>query len=687
MYKAFPVYDLRQGKILAVEPWLAPKDGFETLRDCHLRRGILEKREGYTFFGQILHRNTATKVITKKTDPVMGIYNYVSSGGVETLLAMDKARINKYISGYITDLSVTLTDGGGGTVSAAATAHGLETNDIATLSDSATLDATYHITRTDADNFTFTATWDASNTTGTVNEEPFSDLTENKIHFSYKNASGTTVQVHTLIVGDTLTGATSGATATVAAIIVDQGSWAATTAVGTIILTRGSLSSTFQAENITDGTNVVGYIAGASSDEAFTGDSTNFFWITNWNEISFITNDNNAIQKFDGAHLSTFYIDLTNEGGDENNVTRCKMIFIIKGRIVIFDTTESTDGRQRQRARWSDVADPDTWTLTNYLDADTSEGIISAGFLGDDLIVFFENSTWKFIYTGDAAVPFRWDRIDSQEGSFATHSTIRFSDEVITVSSTKIIGTDGREVYSIDKKIPDFTLTWLQGSVEYSHAFNLREERQAYLSYASEDAPVNADGNYYPDSAVIINYEDKSFSTYSLPAHSFGISRLETERTWQSEDVWEDIEYTWDAKILTSGYRTTLMGNHAGKIFQLNNGGDDDGSSIEFNALGGRWNPFVEEGRKAACEKIGFFVDNDEDASFLASVYKNTSSTSYTTKTISCDGSGDKFWVWIFCDGEIGDFHRLEISHTEVDNRPRIHAIVPYFERAGRLDG
>lgn len=45
-YQPFPIYNLSTGKVTAREPWLLPKDAFETLVNCHLRRGVLEKRKG-----------------------------------------------------------------------------------------------------------------------------------------------------------------------------------------------------------------------------------------------------------------------------------------------------------------------------------------------------------------------------------------------------------------------------------------------------------------------------------------------------------------------------------------------------------------------------------------------------------------------------------------------------------------
>lgn len=135
----------------------------------------------------------------------------------------------------------------------------------------------------------------------------------------------------------------------------------------------------------------------------------------------------------------------------------------------------------------------------------------------------------------------------------------------------------------------------------------------------------------------------------------------------------------------------TLIGCRNSRVYKWDDGEYDgtNNSSGEISILAPsiNFNPYVKKGLKVACEKIGFLVDNDSAASFLVSLYKNTGLVAYKTKTISCDGSNDKFWAWIFCDGEIGDFHRLEITHTERGNTPRIHAFMPFFAPAGRLDG
>jgi hypothetical protein len=664
MYRPYPIYDMKAGKVTKRDPWLLPQDAFETLRNCSLRDGVLEKRRGYVFVGQIVHVNTATKAPTLKSDPVMGVFNYLSAAAVENLIVMDAVRINKYET--LTQVGKVVTgvaDAGGGDIRLTTeTTHGFSVDDIVTNSGftDSNYNGTFSVKAVNAGNKTYdvTATYGATGT-GAVSQEQFNDLTENKIRFKHASKQNWSPSVD-----DTIKGGTSSATADVAAVIVDSGAFADNDACGTIILKKGSVSGgpfTDGEELQEDGTasNKVGNADGANTDDEFTGDNTNYFWVENWNGTSYITNNYDVLQKYNGSHLTRLHIDLDVEGGPDNDVTRCKFIVQMKNRIVLFDTTETGDGTCSQRARWCDSADPATWPSDSYIDADTDQEMRGAKFVGNDLIVWFSNQVWKFSYTGDPDAPFRWDRIDSERGCYSgPNSLLSLGDEVLVPGQTSINGCDGRDAYEADLKIPDFLLTWDSDSIEYCQALKIKEERIGIISYASDDATANADGNTYPDSCLVYNYEDKGFSTFSLPIHTLGSSKIELELTWLDvTDSWTESDWAWSAKTNQAGYPTSLMGSQYGKVYKLNDGGSDDGSAIEFQAISGRWNPYFSD------------------------------ATAIQTKTITCtsvDGSEEKAIHCVYVNA-IAAFHRIELTNNAVSQRLRCHAIVPYFERAGKI--
>ena len=171
---------------------------------------------------------------------------------------------------------------------------------------------------------------------------------------------------------------------------------------------------------------IFGVADGAASEQEFTGDDKNFFWFESWNNVGYITNGIDQIQKYTGSGLSRLYIDLDVEGGPDNDVDNCLMIFSYKSRIVLLRTIERGDNHY-QRARWCQVNNPGIWKEADYVDAPTEDWIMAADFIGEDLIVWFERSVWKLTYTGDADLPFRWEKIVATEGCYATYSLYKYS--------------------------------------------------------------------------------------------------------------------------------------------------------------------------------------------------------------------------------------------------------------------
>lgn len=670
---------MKSGLRLDKEPWLLPQDAFKTLEDCFLQYGVLRKRRGSTFFAQMLDIATTTKAPVLQTTTVMGIFNHYTTAGLETLLCIDTLRFNKYLTTIVSGLSVTLSDAGGGEVNATATGHGLVTDNIVTISDSATLDATYSITKVSADVFKFTATWHASNTTGTANQERLIDLTRNSIRFQHASK-----QNWTPAADDVVKGATSGATATVLGVVVDTGTFGGTDANGTIIFKNGTVSGTFQnaeelQENGTPG-NKVGDTDGTATDGDFTGDDSNFFWFENWKGVAYFTNNQDQIRKYDGTYVTKFNIDLDVEGGPDNDVNTCLLIFHMEGRIILLRTTERSIAHY-QRLRWFEINSTTTAKDANYSDAPRDDAIIGADFIGGELIVWFERGVMKIVYTGDPDTPFKWEKVDSVEGCYATMSLAAFSNEIICVGPTRFLSCDGREVTGIDDKIPDLMLAFKQTAVKYCYAMVIEEVRQALISYASASSDK-------PDKALVLNYDEDNFAIFNLPIHVMGYSSL--LETLSTDDMvgisLDDLDYSLDDKELQAGYPTSLMGCRDGKIYKMNDGGSDDGVAIEMKAKGGRWNPYFKENKRARLKKIDFLVDR-VNTTFDVKFFINSRGSSYQTKTIDCsddDISRERVWRTARC-GAVADFHQIKIDHDTVGISPRIHALVLHFRPAGPI--
>lgn len=481
-----------------------------------------------------------------------------------------------------------------------------------------------------------------------------------------------------ILVGDTITGASSGDTAIVVAVVLDKGTWAGSDASGTLILSSASPGD-FQAENITVGGSTVAILTEGCSYEEFTGDDADFFWFENWKGVGYFTNNQDQIRKYDGSYVTKFNIDLDVEGGPDNDVNTCLLVFHMEGRLILLRTTERGTAHY-QRLRWGEIGTTN-FKDAKHLDAPRDDWIIGADFIGGELIVFFERGVMKIVYTGDPDTPFKWEKVDSVEGCYATMSLAAFSDEIICVGPTRFISCDGREVEGIDDKIPDLMLNFNQAALNYCYAMVIEEMRQALISHVSASADK-------PDRALVINYEEDSFAIFNLPIHTMGYSSLLT--TLSTDDMTgislDDLDYSLDDKTLLAGYPTSLMGCRDGKIYKMNDGGSDGGSAIEMRAIGGRWNPYSEEGYKAILQKIDFLVDR-VNTTFDVKFYKNTNIQSYQTKTVDCSDDNTllgKVWRSARC-GVQAEFHSIEINHATTGASPKIHALRLWFRRGGRI--
>ncbi len=502
------------------------------------------------------------------------------------------------------------------------------------------------------------------------------DLTVLKIQFK--------TGVKQIAAGDTVTGATSGDTAVVDAVVLDDGTWAGGDAHGTLIVS-GTDENQFaeDGETLTVGATAA-YAKGRPSYELLTGDNSDFIWFENWRDVGYFTNNQDQIIKYDGSYPTAFTIDLDVVGGPDNDVNTCLLMFHWKNRIGLLRITESGTAHY-QRLRWSEITtrgETVRFREEDRSDAGRDDWIVGADFIGKELIVFFERGASKLVSTGDADIPFKWEAIPSQEGSRATMSIAPFTDELITVGPTRFIACDGRGVYGIDEKIPDLMLTFNQQKLQYCYALVVEEDRGFLISYPSAGAAA-------ADAALWVNRQDDSFATFNLPIHSLGVSTLES--TVSTDDMTgislDDLDYSLDDKELSAGYPTTLMGRRNGWVYKLFDGGADDGVAIECEARSGRWNPYVEQGKKAVLGFVKFLVTRNASASFDVTFYVDSESASYRTETIECAETGtrrDKVWKIAYAGAE-GDFHTLSIGNDAKGNRPQIHAIVPYFREGGPM--
>ena len=614
-YEPYFIYDMKAGLRLDKRPWLLPQDAFRSLEDCFLKQGVLEKRHGFTPFADFVHVNPCAFG--------EGLFGAGKFGIGRKTTTPGNAIMGIYNFYKETIEKLLIMD----------TRRVNKYNTATKLCD---------------------------------------DLTTLNVRFK----SGQTE----ILAGDVITGATSGDTAIIVAVVLDKGTWAGSDASGTLILSSAAEGDFEEdGENITVHGSTVAALTESCSYEEFTGDDADFFWFENWKGVGYFTNNQDQIRKYNGSYVTKFNIDLDVEGGPDNDVNTCLMIFQMEGRIILLRTTERGIAHY-QRLRWAEIGS------TNFKDSKNSDAprddwIMGADFIGGELIVCFERGVMKIVYTGDPDTPFKWEKVDAVEGCYATMSLAAFSDEILFVGPTRFLSCDGREVIGIDEKIPDLMLSFRQAAVNYCYALVIEELRQSLTSYASASSEK-------PDKALVHNYDENNFAIFNLPIHVMGYSSLLA--TPSTDDMvgisLDDLDYSLDDKELQAGYPTTLMGCRDGKIYKMNDGGSDDGETIEMRAVGGRWNPYSEEGYKAILQKIDFLVDR-VNTTFDVKFFKDSRTSPWQTKEVDCsddDISRKTAWRTAKC-GAVAEFHSIEINHNTTGASPKIHALRLWFRKGGRI--
>jgi len=406
----------------------------------------------------------------------------------------------------------------------------------------------------------------------------------------------------------------------------------------------------------------------------YTGDASSFISSCNWLDKVYMANAKDQCREYNGSTVSTWKVDIT--GDANNNLDYCRLIMTLKERIILFYTSE--DGvLYPQRARWCTASNPDAWNNDEYIDAPTYEHIKGAAYMGDDIIVFFDESVWMLKYTGDSTLPFRWERVSTIAGCASPFSVIEY-DKAFALDKLGLVAADEFSVNRIDAKLSRFILEFNPNQADLVYGGLCKELKQMWFLYPSYNATA-------PDRALIFNYEDWSFSTFIIPLNCLGTYVSQDVVTWESASgSWADYPGKWVEGRGIVGYPLMLGGASNGKVYKLNDTYGDASSNIAMTIDTGRWNPFVKDGRKARLGYIDFLVECNEGYELEIDFFLDFNDTSYQTKTLKFNKSGQKAWVRIFS-GAIGNSHQIRIRDNKNDQQPKIHAMIPYFKPAGRL--
>lgn len=204
-----------------------------------------------------------------------------------------------------------------------------------------------------------------------------------------------------------------------------------------------------------------------------------------------------------------------------------------------------------------------------FIDATTEEQIISAEFIKDRLIVYFERSTWELAYTGNQVLPFVWQKINTELGSEATFSTVPFDKVILSIGNTGVHACNGANVERIDNKIPDeiFKINNKNEGVK-----RIAGIRDYYVEMVYWTFPSTAEEQIeiYPNQVLVYNYKTGSWALNDDCITTFGYFEQQLDTTWEiAQGTWQEANFTWDSGVTHAQFRQVIAGNQQGYVYLI----------------------------------------------------------------------------------------------------------------------
>lgn len=365
--------------------------------------------------------------------------------------------------------------------------------------------------------------------------------------------------------------------------------------------------------------------SGSGTSPIWHGGIQNFFWAANWQGLAgtqvlfvsnfFVVNPNGAGNASDDPIWWTADGTTWTAGGSTVNgfffapngglfhtgpfVQTARIIVGFKNRLVLLNTIENDNSGGLgvntnfvNRARYSFNGSPfarNAWYEPNqtdssggvvnnnniaagagFIDASTEEQIISAEFIKDRLIIYFERSTWELAYTGNEILPFIWQKLNTELGSQSTFSTVPFDKLVLTVGNTGIHGCNGSNVERIDSKIPEEIFEFQTALNQTTQTVGIRDytTELVYWTFVSDlDTPTQN----FPNQILVYNYKNGSWALFDDCFTFFGFFEQQTDTTWASSApfTWEEYNMDWINGVTQANSRQILGGTPEGFVLRL----------------------------------------------------------------------------------------------------------------------
>lgn len=296
-------------------------------------------------------------------------------------------------------------------------------------------------------------------------------------------------------------------------------------------------------------------------------------------------------------------------GADQLRITGARICIEFKGRLLLFapweapncsgaygalTITNSTQIDNRLRYSWQQsldvVADPtnvdncffEASGKGGYIDAPTTEAIVTVQFVKDRLIVYFERSTFELAYTGAPDQPFVWQKIDTSLGAESTFSQVPFDDFVVGVGNNGIHACNGVNVRRIDEKIPDTVFKVSNINNALDRIAGIRDYFTELVYWTFPFKP----GGTFPEKILVYDYKNQTWSFFDDSFTAWGYHNLLTGLIWQRwYTPWQESHSPWNTAENVQRFRKVVAGNQQGFVLQLHYGKSSNNPALTITDL------------------------------------------------------------------------------------------------------
>jgi hypothetical protein len=346
---------------------------------------------------------------------------------------------------------------------------------------------------------------------------------------------------------------------------------------------------------------------GDTLNSTWTGDDKDFFWTTNYrgataNVILFFITNNVAADGFrywDGTNFVQLGTSVTTPINTvPDYIVTAKIILPFKGRLLLFNVTENISASNvlfQNRVRYSQVGSPvstDSWREDiigkgGFIDAPIIDPIISAQFLKDRLIIFFENSTWELVYTGNELLPFVFQKINTELGAESLNSIIPFDQTVVGFGPNGINECNGINVQRIDELIPQEIFNVSNNTFGPQRVTGIRDyyNEVVYWAYNSGEE-TTGDNNIYPNLVLVYNYREGNWAFNQDSITALGNFYLQKTVTWADSHItWEKQQQLWSQTAEKDKFLSIIAGNQEGYTFIVDSGNSQNSKAMQITDM------------------------------------------------------------------------------------------------------